>query len=233
MKRLAFSDGTLEALKWVGLVIMTGDHVDKYLFNSTLTPFFNAGRLAAPLFIFVLAYNLARPGAMERGAYRRTMGRLAVTGIVATPLFLSLGGLLHGWWPGNILLSLLVLTGVLGLLDRRTAGSYTLAVTVFVVGGSSVEFWWPGLALGVGTWWYCRRPGWMPATLAVGSLAGLYLVNGNFWALAAGPLVLGAGKLDLRVPRVKWVFYIYYPLHLAVILAIKVHMAKAGYLFFY
>jgi hypothetical protein len=226
-------DGSLEALKWIGLLAMTGDHIDKYLLNSTLTPLFDAGRLAAPLFIFVLACNLARPGAVERGTYRRTIGRLAVSGIGATPIFVGLGGLWHGWWPGNILLSLLVLTGVLALLDRQTAGTYALAGTVFVVGGSSVEFWWPGLALGVGTWWYCRQPGWMPTTLAVGGVAGLYAVNGNFWAMGAVPLVLGAAKLDLRVPRVKWLFYIYYPLHLGVILAIKVQMGKAGYLFFY
>jgi hypothetical protein len=36
MKPFHFSDGTLEALKWLGLILMTGDHVNKYLFNATL-----------------------------------------------------------------------------------------------------------------------------------------------------------------------------------------------------
>ena len=31
--RLSLTNGTLEALKWLGLLLMTGDHVNKYLFN--------------------------------------------------------------------------------------------------------------------------------------------------------------------------------------------------------
>jgi len=77
MKALRIPDGTVEALKWLALVLMTGDHVNKYLFNATLPVLFEAGRVALPLFVFVLAYNLARPGTLERGVYGRTMSRLA------------------------------------------------------------------------------------------------------------------------------------------------------------
>ena len=90
MKRLVVHDGSLEALKWIALVLMTGDHVNKYLFNGTIPALFNAGRVALPLFIFVLAYNLARPGTLERGAYPRTMKRLALFGVLATPAFIAL-----------------------------------------------------------------------------------------------------------------------------------------------
>ena len=48
---------------------MTGDYVNKYLFNGTLPRLFNAGRVTLPLFVFVLAYNLARPDTLERGVY--------------------------------------------------------------------------------------------------------------------------------------------------------------------
>lgn len=59
MKPLHVPDGTVEALKWLALALMTGDHVNKYLFNGTLPFLFEAGRLALPIFVFVLAYNLA------------------------------------------------------------------------------------------------------------------------------------------------------------------------------
>nr|WEG85486.1 trbP [Escherichia coli] len=62
---MVIADGTIEALKWLALLAMTGDHVNKYLFNGTLPYLFEAGRLALPLFVFVLAYNLARPGALD------------------------------------------------------------------------------------------------------------------------------------------------------------------------
>ncbi|MDK3025103.1 TraX family protein [Cupriavidus taiwanensis] len=32
MKSLHVPDGTVEALKWIALALMTGDHVNKYLF---------------------------------------------------------------------------------------------------------------------------------------------------------------------------------------------------------
>ena len=94
MKPLRISDGSLEALKWIALVLMTGDHVNKYLFNATLPVLFEAGRVALPLFIFVLAYNLARPDVMAREVYGRTMKRLALFGVLATPVFIALGGLM-------------------------------------------------------------------------------------------------------------------------------------------
>ena len=56
-------------MKWLALVLMTGDYVNKYLFNGTLPRLFNAGRVTLPLFVFVLAYNLARPDTLERGVY--------------------------------------------------------------------------------------------------------------------------------------------------------------------
>lgn len=66
LPRLFVADGTVEGLKWLGLLLMTGDHVNKYLFNGTLPFLFEAGRLAMPIFVFVLAFNLARPGQIGR-----------------------------------------------------------------------------------------------------------------------------------------------------------------------
>jgi hypothetical protein len=232
LPRLAIPDGSLEALKWLALVLMTGDHVDKYLFNGTIAVLFDAGRVALPLFVFVLAYNLARPDAMERGVYLRTMKRLALFGVLATPAFIALGGLLAGWWPLNIMFALLAITAMLYLVERRTVGGYVAAAAVFLVAGSSVEFWWPALALGMAVWWYCKRPGWMPMVLALAALAALWFINGNLWALVAVPVVLTASLVNLRVPRLRWVFYGYYPLHLFSLWLIRIPMSKAGYLFF-
>jgi hypothetical protein len=53
MKPLHVPNGTVEALKWLALALMTGDHVNKYLFNGTLPFLFEAGRLALPIFVFV------------------------------------------------------------------------------------------------------------------------------------------------------------------------------------
>ena len=232
LPQLRIADGTLEALKWLALLLMTGDHVDKYLFNGTITPLFDAGRLALPIFVFVLAYNLARPHALEHGIYPRTMKRLALFGALASPAFIALGGLLAGWWPLNIMFALLAIAGVLYLLELGTVGSSIAAAVLFIVAGSSVEFWWPALAFGVAVWRYCKRPSWLPVACALVALMALWIVNKNYWAVAGIPLILSASLVDLRVPRLRWAFYAYYPLHLTALWLIRIPMSKAGYLFF-
>ena len=89
-------DGTLEALKWIAVLLMVGDHVNKYLFNWEFPWLFNAGRMVMPVFAFVMGYNLARPS-LGREGFQRIMRRLALVGVVATPVFLSLGKLSMGW----------------------------------------------------------------------------------------------------------------------------------------
>ncbi|WP_339325306.1 TraX family protein [Xanthomonas citri] len=226
---LVITDGSIEALKWAALLFMTGDHVNKYLFNGTLPYLFEAGRLALPLFVIVLAYNLARPGVLERGAHRRTMLRLALFGAAACVPFISLGGVLWGWWPLNVMFTLLVATGILYLVER---GQAVAGLAVFAVAGAVVEFWWPALTLAAAVWWYCKRPCWPAALLGLLACASLWFINGNLWALAALPLVIAASGVDLHVPRLRWAFYAYYPLHLAVLWLIRIPMSHAGYLFF-
>lgn len=232
LPRLFVSNGTIEVMKWLALLSMTGDHINKYLFNETLPFLFEAGRVAMPLFVFVLAYNLARPGIYESGAYLRIMTRLTIFGLLASPAFIALGGLLDGWWPLNIMFALLVITATLFLIEYRTVGSYVIAAVVFLVGSAFVEFWWPAVLFGLSVWWYCKMPGLIPLTLSLATLASLWFVNGNLWALAAVPIILVLSRIDLQVPRLRWAFYGYYPIHLAALWLIRIPMSNAGYLFF-
>jgi hypothetical protein len=52
-------------------------------------------------------------------------------------------------------------------------------------------------------------------------LVALYDVNKNLWALAALPLLVLAARVDPPVPRMRWVFYAFYPLHLAAIWLVR------------
>ncbi len=211
---------------------MTGDHINKYLFNGTKEWLFDAGRIAMPLFVFVLAYNLARPDAMVRGAYRRTVWRLLIIGCVTMPVVVALGGLVAGWWPLDIMFTLAAIAGMLTLLERGTRAGRICAAGSFLATGAMVEFWWSALALGLAVWLYCRRPSWLAIGLAAAALAGLWYINGNLWALAAMPIALAVSGADLNIPRMRWAFYSYYLAHLVVLLLIRIPMKKAGYLFF-
>jgi hypothetical protein len=232
MKALRVSNGAIEALKWIGLVVMTGDHFNKYLFNATLPGLFEAGRLCLPLFVFVLAYNLARPGTLASGAYLRILKRLAIFGALASAPFMALGGLLAGWWPLNVLFTLLVVTATLYRVEQGGPANIAGAITVFLIGGSSVEYGWPAVVLGVAVWSYSKRPTAAAVAVGLAAIAALWFINRNWWAFAALPLLLVASRINLRVPRLRWAFYAYYPLHLAALWLIRIPMSKAGYLFF-
>ena len=91
------------------------------------------------------------------------------------------------------------------------------AAAVFIVGGALVEFWWPGLAVCLLAWAYCRRPSWLRQALWITALASLYVINLNLWALAALPLIFAAGQVKMGLPRGRLGFYVYYPAHLAVL----------------
>ena len=209
------ADGTLEAMKWLALILMTVDHINKFLFDEKLPYIFGTARIVMPIFGFVLAYNLARPGALERGAYKRTMSRLGWFALAATPFFMALNG---NWWPLNVLWMLLFSTVVcyaLASTDRRLHG---LAVVAFVVGGALAEFWWFGILFCVGAWMYCRRPSWTALMVWLAGTVSLTVANQHWAAVCALPLIALAPQITLRVPRLRWAFYGYYPAHLLMLL---------------
>lgn len=217
-----FANGTVEALKWLALALMTLDHVNKYFYGDHLAWMFRCGRLVLPIFLAVLAYNLARPQAIERGIHIRTMKRMLLFGALATPPFIAIGStILWGWWPLNVMFLLLAMTACIYLIDRGTLRHKATAVVVFLIGGALPEYWWPGIALGLCFWWYFRKPSWLAAIAVVLGTASLAVINGNYWALASLPLLWLATRIDIRVPRLRLAFYVYYPAHLAVIWLIK------------
>lgn len=218
------AEGSLEAIKWVSLVLMACDHINKFLYAETLPVVFEEGRIVMPMFGFVLAYNLARPGALAMGMHGRMMYRLLLAGLAATPVCTVLNGWLvagGGWWPLNILFALLLVVALTYLIDRGGTVRYLMAAALFIVAGAFVEYLWMGVMCCLGAWSFCRQ-----ATVSrlilwfLGSLS-LTAVNGNACALVAIPIVLMAGRLTFRLPRMRCVFYVFYPAHLLLLLGIR------------
>ncbi len=224
-------DGALELLKWFALVCMTLDHVNKYALASGQAWMYEAGRLAMPIFAVVLAYNLARPGALEPAAFKRLCIRLGAAAIVASLPYSLLAMATWGLaWPVNILWTLLAGALIVRLIALGTHGSRVAAAALFGVAGTLVEFWWPALLLVVASWLLTREPtrvgGWVALVLA---LAGINAINGNYMALAAVLPLWLATQVRVNLPRLRWAFYVYYPAHLAVLVVLgHVPAAAAG-----
>lgn len=221
---LYVDDGTIEALKWLGLILMVIDHTNKYLANASFKWAFDAGRICLPLFCFVLAYNLTRVGVLDDGGFRRVTTRTALVGVIATPIFIGLGGLPFGWLPLNILFTLCVATLMLWFVARRGRVNMTIAVLVFLVGGFFVEYWWFALALVLACWAFCNQPGTGSFVLVIIATAALYAVNRNLWAFAALPIIALAPFVEIPMPRMRNMFYLIYPLHLAVLWGMRMYL---------
>jgi len=206
-------------MKWLGLILMTADHAQKYGLMPTVPGVYEAGRVAFPLFAVVLAYNLARVPCHDRTVYVRVLTRLLCCGALASIPFIALGGLGFGWWPLNGMGTLDVAVGIMYVIEARRPFWKTRAAAVFVLGGALVEFWWPGVALCVGAWWYCTHPTGGALLLWFAGTAGLTLINANCWACASFPvLAVVAYIVAIDIPRASRFFYLYYPAHLAVLL---------------
>jgi len=230
---LYLSDGAIELLKWVALVLMTGDHINKYLLDEPNTLLFSLGRLVLPIFVFVLAYNLTRPNVTEIN-YIRAIKRMLFFGLLATPAFIFIGGdiaivmgdSLPDWKVLNILFTLALLTGCLLAFEKGQNKKVWLWLgwLSFALLGAFVEYFWGALGLGVTVWWYYKNSSETKTRLVfLLSILFLFILNqANVSFLIAFPLIYIASKCSFKVPRMKWFFYVYYPAHLTVIYAVKV-----------
>ncbi len=214
--RMVIANGTIEGLKWLGMTLMALDHVNKYLLGESSAVLFDLGRMVMPLFGFVLMYNLARPGALAAGVHWRVIKRLTLFGVLATPMSAAL----MGWWPLNILFMLLLSTLMVWLFECGGRWRVALAVLAFAALGALVEFWWFGVLACLGAWACCQKPTRARFALWAVAIGSLWIVNRNFAALAVLPLVWSATQVTLPLDRQRWIFYLFYPVHLGMIWAV-------------
>lgn len=210
-----------ELLKWIALVLMTGDHAVKVLAGGYVPVVSELGRLAFPIFALVMAYNLAQPGA----DYAKSTKRLAMWGLIAQPVHAWAFG--H-WLPLNVLLTFALAAACCWSLQNRRWG-----VLVLLVGPLPlfVDYQWAGIVLVAAWWWFFKSPNvvrgngtiWVAVGrfwLAVAAFAPLCVYNSNPWAFAALPLILWVADPVRRLPvvrRTRLGFYAYYVVHLALL----------------
>lgn len=213
MYKVKITDGTLEALKWFALLAMLLDHINKFIFNESLPFLFELGRTCLPIFSFVIAYKLANYATVKNGVYLRVVKRLLLFGILASPAFY----LLVGYWPLNILFMFAVAVGCMYLIDSGGTKNVWFAVVLFVIPGAFVEYWWWGISLCLLIWSYTRTPSVLKGCLILLVIVALFIINRNYFAIAAIPIIYFAQFFDLKIIRTKYAFYVFYPLHLTLI----------------
>lgn len=225
MQLKRFTNEGLTLLKWFAIVAMVADHYNVFLNGNQSQILLAVGRLALPLFVFVIGYNLAR---MPVEKMPKMVFRLVLFGLVSLPPYIALGAPIRSWWPLNIMFTFSMAASVVYLLSLRPerkaalAGLRAAAIALFLIGGVVVEYFWPALGLVLAVWLFfslAKKSVWYRfAAFGLGCLwlAALNDMNGNLWAMAALPLIAGVWALPvgvIKLPRGKWFFYWFYPMH--------------------
>lgn len=205
---------------------MLFDHTNRTLW--TYQPWVMAiGRLAFPLFAFLIAYNTTLRGV----PFRKYLLPLLVFGVVSqVPAMLALD---RGLLPLNIFFTLLLGVGFLPLVRRVTTRftiqkpfTWMIWLTLgylWLLLGFAVEYGPAGVFLTPAMQYLLARPALVPVFVT----ALLLLSANGFTAASLVPLLLpfiiwGVIRLSPSpLPRLKWFFYAFYPLHLTVLWLLK------------
>lgn len=226
--------GQQEVVRWVALAAMAVDHVGAVLLPAdSAQPLRFVGRVAWPLFAFLIAYNVAVRGVDPR----RYLMPLLLWGLVAqVPHTLA-----FGYFRVSIMGTLFLAAAALVLLQRLgvrparhgTGGQATaeplaagppapgaalLGLAGIALLSSAVEYGPYGVALVIAMWW-AAGSGAPLAWLAASALTALVNYPYPNWpaALIALPVIALAGHSRLRLPRSGRLPWLFYPAHLLVL----------------
>jgi hypothetical protein len=207
------SSGACETLKWIALACMLIDHINSAFYAREIAWMTPVGRIAMPLFTLVLGYNLARPGSDPD----RLLKKLLIFGLVAQP-FHAILAMKGSWLPLNVLFTFAAGIAYTQWVQKK---NWTAAIALLVVATLTVDYSFVGVLLLAASWFYFSNPTPKSLTWLAVAIGGLCLFNNNFYALLGVAIFYSAAWWTFRLPRSKWLFWIVYPAHFALLIIIK------------
>jgi uncharacterized membrane protein len=223
--RLEVTDASLEWMKWLAVVGMVLDHVNWFVFASSIENpqasqhawMNDVGRVVFPLFAFVFGVNLARVldtrAVNDRAPrLRRMLLRLAIAGTIAQGAYWLLRGY---FFPLNVLFTFaLVALVARGFTSDATSTQKLAAVTLFAFGGLAVEYWWIGAGLALTALYFARRHTVRSAMPFVGVLLLLVVMSHSPFPLAVLPVIAALRGVRRTLPRLPGAFHAVYAGHI-------------------
>lgn len=226
-KELKFSGLSGNQLKIIALVTMTIDHIGKQIFPQYII-FSVIGRLAFPIFAFMIA-----EGCRYTRNRRKYLLSMAVLGLICQIVYFAVMGSLYQCVLITFSLSIWLIYVLDDALKRKTAASSLLAVFSFAAvfficeilpqlltkTDFAVDYGIWGVMLPVFVYMGRTRKeqlGWACIGLTILCLD----LQGIQWFSLAALLLLGMYSGKRGRLKLKYLFYVYYPLHLAAIYAV-------------
>jgi len=179
-------------IKWIGILTMTIDHVGYYLFPE-MTWLRIIGRIAFPCFLYAII-----EGTERTSNYPRYIFQLLLLGVISMPVT-----------PARF--NVLFLLALFSLSIK-----YRKLFPVFLVLSVFVEYSIYGFLFGWALWWMKNKD---EREGIIGSILVqlLNLSSVQIFSLLSLPIL--KSERGLRLPRVpKYFFYLYYPVHQAILI---------------
>ena len=219
-----------DILKLIAILTMTLDHIG-YILNPTFEPLRLIGRLSFPIFVFLLIFNLHQKVRFEK-YLKRLFAFAIITSLILGPFKYIFNNIL----PLNIFWTLLLgMLAIYGLektssdfKDRKIrlfVNIYILLVCATLSILTDYGFYGFLYILSFYGWYKSKNLIFVATSIVLGFLINTDISVPACIISATTSLIflfpITRSKKATRFLRPWWLFYAYYPLHLAVIYAIK------------
>lgn len=210
-----------EGLKLIACGCMLLDHIGAAVFPSTLLRII--GRLAFPIYCFLLAEGVFRTANPKRYALRLCIGAL----LSELPFDLLFFGELT-WQHQNVMFTLLTAFVMMRLMLRREDPFQRILIMLpFILLAQLLRTDYGGYGVALaGIFLLCRQKpqGFLLSTLLSGLLflampgTAVFGIPLQLFAVGAMlPICMYSGRKRSSGPAVQWAFYLFYPIHLLVL----------------
>lgn len=236
------SSGSIEWLKFIGLLTMTIDHVNHFHLSSQYQFLQDIGRVAFPLFVMLFAFNYAKHPDGAKELHKRISKKLLLSGLLALPacLFFKIEinqkqseWLASPWYdhlaylyPLNIMFGLyalgLFLVYVESYREEKKEQFIVLGVFLFFFLSLIAEYNFSIISIGLGFYLinkhHLKLVWWFGLFFFIAGVLYLnYSINDSYYSLVVLPLFWLASVKRFAVPRLRSFFYFYYPIHISVL----------------
>lgn len=213
------ASSTIELLKWIGIITMTFDHIGILLLNSNEI-LREIGRLAFPIFGFVLIYNYIHH-TKNKVKYIK---RLAVFSFIIEPIHLlvfqnNYAGL-NIFFIYTLTLSFLYVYELVQGEKDIDIKKYLFLVIFFMLSilvSQYTEYRVSGFLVTSSFYFMLKDKRFIVITIFLLALLNAPATNYILATLTVVPVVYLASKIDIHVPRSRYFFYLYYPIHLSLL----------------
>jgi hypothetical protein len=215
----------IELLKWIGIVSMTFDHIGILLLGDN-DIFRMIGRLAFPIFGFVLVYNFI----YHTKSKVRYIKRIALFSLFFEPIhflvFQNHYAGLNIFFIYTLAISFLYLYELIQddkIIDKVKVLFLIVFLMLSIYVSQYTEYNISGVLLTISFYFSLKNKRFIGITLLFLIVLNAPAIKYIISTLLIVPIGYYASKINITVPRSRYFFYLYYPIHILVLGAYAYH----------